>query len=138
MKKFFLLSLFTCFTFLSLVAQRSLPEIYETAEELNLRYQFDEEQQVEVVRILENRVKNMEEIEELRNSNEPIYWMKRKAIYLGEQGSIRMILNTEAQIAAHSQVRRELRLAESNLIKGYLADGKSKAEARQLLLQNKY
>lgn len=131
------LVLFFLFT-LSLSAQRQLPAIFENAEGLIARYELNEKQQVALERILDQREQNLAAIEDLKASNELSYWQKRKNIYLGEQASIKMILDTPQQIAAFDQRRLEVRREESILIKELIAEGYNKQEARLLLLQRKY
>lgn len=138
MKRLLLLTCLMCGSLLSLMAQQQLPEIYESKEALTARYQLSQEQQAELDLVLENRQSNFEEIEQLRSGNESHYWLKRKAIYLGEQGSIRMILDTPEQIAAYGALARKIRVEESEMIQAYLGEGKDKTEARMLLLKNKY
>lgn len=139
MHKLFSLSvLLFIFSLTSLNAQQRPPVIYEDAEALTARYQLDATQQEALKDILKQRQDNFASIEDLLTSNELAYWQKRKNIYLGEQTSIRLILNTAAQLEAFAQRRNEVRVEESELIKSLIAQGYNKPEARLLLLQQKY
>lgn len=112
--------------------------IYESAEELMARYNFDEAQTKRLTKILQNRRDNLTELEPLRAKDEARYWQKRKAAFVGEQASIGLILTTEAQQKAHAEVRYAMRRLESETIKGLLAAGYNKADARLLMLKEIY
>lgn len=132
---FFVFGLFT----LGLAAQQiSLPAVYETAEQLTARYELSDEQQAELSGILATRTSNLEAINELREENEPLFWQKRRAIYVGQQASIERILTSKEQHTALAELRISDRRAESDLIKELLAAGHSRDEARLMLLRQRY
>jgi len=139
MNKLICRSLFFLFLGLgTLSAQRQLPIIFEDAAALTARYDLDQNQVKALGDILEQRQNNFAALQDAKGLDELTYWQKRKNIYVGEQTSMRMMLKTPEQLAAFGQLKQEVRLEESRLIKSLIAEGHSKQEARLLLLQRKY
>jgi len=122
-----------------LSAQRAvLPEIYETAEEMATHYALSSEQLPALERIIEARNENLAAVAELRQSDEVRFWTKRKAIYQGQQAALERLLNTEQQQQLFKAQRIADRRAESELLKALVAEGKPRAEAKMLMLAQRY
>ncbi|MCB0636378.1 MAG: hypothetical protein KDC54_07155 [Lewinella sp.] len=130
---------FSCFLFLALgltmTAQTtSEKSVDEVVAEYTTKYQLTAEQQVEMRQIEERRRRNLAEIQPFQATDQQLFWAKRKALRENTEGSVRRML-TPAQREIHDQELVRYRLETSNLIEQWRAEGKSKEEIEQLLLE---
>lgn len=118
----------------ALFAQSNDANIQQTVQELSARYQLDEAQQKEMYTIQARQQRNLAEIEVLKESDHQTYLAKKRSIRVNTTHSIRRIL-TEQQRPILEQELVEFRKETSELIRQYRAEGRSKEEIEQLLLE---
>jgi len=124
---------------LSLFSQDSaVPAIYEDASAMANRYQLDEQQTAKLADIITTRNNNLAAIEDLRNTNGPTFWQKRKAIYTGQQASVKRLLNSREQQLLFAEQHTANRIVESKLLREMIEAGHSKETAKLLVWQQLY
>lgn len=139
MKKLILfLSLFVLCSTAVFAQKTTLPPIYEDAATISERYQFDENQQAQLQKILATRKANLEAIATLQTTDQLTFWKKRKAIYVGQQAAIERLLATKAQKQAFAELKLANRVAESELMRDLLDQGYSREEVRLLVIERRY
>ncbi len=109
MKKF-LTAIFTLLFVFNLSAQ-SLNRVTAdnpVVQKFTQKYNLTDLQVEKMIEIQERRLKNLAEIETLRDSDAKTYHQKRSAINKGSQTSVSLMLSPE-QIVIFDQVRLELR-----------------------------
>ncbi|MEL6143171.1 MAG: hypothetical protein AAFU67_16335 [Bacteroidota bacterium] len=123
----------------SIAAQGSaIPAIYEDATTIADRYQLDDEQVIKLADIITTRNNNLAAVESLRDADGPTFWRKRKAIYTGQQASIKRLLTSKEQLLLFAEQHTENRKIESKLLKEMLAAGHARELARLLVWQQLY
>lgn len=130
-KTILLLPLLALATFLSAQSIDKADIQAATDAAVNL-YQLDENQVEGMYKIQERRLRNLVEIESVKNSNEALYLQKKNAIRLGMEASIQRLLRDDQQSALRAQ-QLERRKAESALIQKMKQEGADK-EAIQLAI----
>jgi len=124
---------------MSLHAQNlAVPAIYEDATAMAARYQLDDQQIDKLADIITTRNNNLAAIEDLRNTDGPTYWQKRKAIYTGQQASVKRMLKNREQERLFGEQHTANRIAESKLLREMLQAGHSRETAKLLAWQQLY
>lgn len=134
MKKLLLSGLFCLILTLAVQAQRYSPEVRTIANTLVEQYHLEGEQVEKAYVIAERQLRNLAEIETLRNSDYELYLRKRRSIRLGTQSSIERMLTNDRQREALAAVRLAQRQKESDTIKKLRAEGASKVEIQRAML----
>ena len=109
MKKL-LTAIFTLLFVLNLSAQglNTVTADNSVVQKYTQKYDLNELQVEKMIKIQERRLKNLAEIQNLRNTDAKTYNQKRDAINKGSQTSVGMILTPE-QIVIFNETRVELR-----------------------------
>ena len=98
------------------------------------RYQLTPAQVEEMYVIEARRERNLNELEQIRESDPRLYLEKKRSIRLNSEGSIRRILDPrQRQILQQEQAA--YRTATSNLIREMRQAGKSKEEIEMIILE---
>lgn len=118
----------------TMMAQTRSASVEQAVQELNQRYQLNDQQIAEMYTIQERKERNLAEIAPLEATDYRIYLEKKRIIRTHTEGSIRRFLNEEQR-----QIQREeqmaYRRATSAMIKQLQAEGKDKEEIELLLLK---
>jgi hypothetical protein len=138
MKKIFFCAM-VMFMVLSVSAQTAgaQSDVEEATRELVSVYGLDENQSAEMFKIQERRLKNLAEIEPLRQSDYQLYLHKRRNVRLGTEGSIKRLLNEE-QMEIFNRQLLERRKKESEYIKELRQKGAGKEEIQKAILEADY
>ena len=118
----------------SLWAQDRTPAIEAAVAEQAAHFELRADQVEQMYVIEERRVRNLTEIEVLRESDYRLYLVKKQAIRTHIQGNIRQILDKEQRITLDQDVR-QYRETTSNLVREMRQQGKSKEEIELMLLE---
>lgn len=129
-------NIFILFLFLggALMAQDRSAAVEQAVQELNQRYQLNDQQLAEVYVIQERKERNLAEIAHLESTDQRTYLEKKRIIRTHTEGSIRRFL-TPAQRSIQHQEQTEYRRATSKLIQQMQREGKSKEEIQLILLE---
>lgn len=122
MKKLLLLSFFIAVT-IGVQAQNSLDKLVKKdAKHFVKVLKLDKVQKIKMQDILSQKYKNLDAISALEKEDHALYRSKRRAIYSGMDGSIRLILNRE-QIDLFDVEKRRQRLVNAEKIQQLQAKG---------------
>ncbi|MEM8583624.1 MAG: hypothetical protein AAGF87_05110 [Bacteroidota bacterium] len=136
MKHLFLSVVLALGVFSHLSAQQlSTSEVYKSKSELIAHYDLDDEQAVEIDRIIDQRENNLNTLDAFGIQGSEVYLSKRRAMFYGEMTSIRLILNKPAQIEIYDAELRAHRRAETERVRELVAAGHEPAKARVLMLE---
>lgn len=83
-------------------------EAKKTTDILKVKYNLDVNQEMKMQNIQERRVENARSFEYLKNSDEKLYYQKKKSNIEGTNASIKRMLNPE-QMKIYQQEQMELR-----------------------------
>lgn len=113
MKKL-LTSIFTLLFVLNLSAQdiNKVTADHPVVQKFTLKYDLNDAQVEKMIKIQERRLKNLSEIESLRDSDAKTYHQKRKAINKGSETSVGLILSPE-QLTIFNEARIALRMEKA-------------------------
>ncbi len=135
MKKIFL-SFFALALTISVFAQANT-EAQTVTNELIKEYGLDNQQAAQMLVIQERKVRNMAEIESLKNSDTKKYRHKKRSIKQGTDASIRRVLNEE-QMKIYQQKRLEWRKERAEKIAALKDSGMTMEEIEDTLLDEGY
>ena len=103
------------------------PEAVRAVEEMDARYQLSEEQEAEALVIQERRLRNLAEIEYLKEQDRKLYLRKKDAIRQGTEASVQRMLNKE-QLPILKQAFAERRMRVAELVQKMKEEGASQEE----------
>ena len=137
MKSSLLLGLFVCFSWCA-TAQYDDPAVPAAAltAELTERYRLSEAQQTQMQTIQERYFTHLTKLEKLESADLAYYVKKRRALHLGTEHSIEMLLD-KTQRKTFDQARRARRRQQAELVQALAGAGKSELEIQRALLDVK-
>lgn len=133
MKKLFLSTLLLLFA-VSIFAQSKTSTAQEATDELVKVYQLDSKQATQMLVIQERKVRNMEQIKDMKATDAKMYRHKYRAINQSTDASIRRMLNDE-QMKIYQQRRMEWRNQRAERIATLKESGLTLVEIEDKLLE---
>ena len=109
-------------------------EVQKATDEQVALYKLDANQTQKMYTIQERRLRNLKEIEALKEQNYDLYLAKRKALRTGTEGSIKRLLTPEQRPILDAQLA-ERRRQEGEKIQALRASGASKEEIQRAILE---
>ena len=135
MNKILLSLCFMCFAVLVSAQSKQSVKLAEAATaELTSQYQLDEAQQKTMLEIQTRKYNNIELLEEIKTTQPELYVRKREANVKNTDASIKRLLN-EQQLVTFNQILTERRKERLATVKSLSANGASKEEIQNALLE---
>lgn len=138
MRKLIAIAVFMMGLTLSMSAQTNMQvdpvAVQKATDEQVALYKLDANQAKEMYKIQERRLRNLQEIETLKEQNYDLYLAKRKAARTGTEGSIKRLLTPEQRPILEAQ-QMERRKQEGEKIQSMRAAGASKEEIQKAILE---
>jgi hypothetical protein len=137
MRKTLILFTFTCCLFAAQAAQgqSSIEKYNLTTTAWANKYQMDEGQQAQALKIAQRKELQLVEIESLLATQPKQYYARLDAIQKGTLISLQKLFNSPEQKAAFDKTQMEVRKQRAQLKKELRAKGSSKAEIEQQLIR---
>ncbi len=117
MKKIFTLA-FSLFCFLGMAQTVSMEEINKEVKSIAKMYKFDESQKAKLSEIIIKKYQDLQDVESLREGDVKVYRQKRRALHMGTQGSIELLLNrgNEKQMSLFNKQRKKERVENAKRV----------------------
>jgi hypothetical protein len=122
MKKLLFSALFLAIS-ISLFSQKNIEkQARKEAKHYTKVLNLDEGQQIKLIDILQHKYQSIEDLSSMETSDPSTFRTKRRAVYTGTDGSIRLLLNREQNELFDVEKRRQ-RLANAERIQKLQAQG---------------
>ncbi len=125
--------------FMGRTAAQSTSVILETdaralTEQLSTKYGLNGQQADKMYKIQLRKLKNAQEVEALKSTDEAKYHKKRKSLQKGTLGSIQLLLNSEEQRNTFKKTQATVRQQKATKRKELLKSGKTASQIENDLL----
>ncbi|MCC6723391.1 MAG: hypothetical protein IT258_02695 [Saprospiraceae bacterium] len=124
---FSLALIFVAFSAMGQTTEAPNPKAREATEKLTKTYSLSPEQQAEMYKIQERKLRNLSEVESLKASDPSTYIAKIRSIQKGHHLSLERLLNAD-QIKIFRDEQHDLRMRKSTAYKELSSSGASQQE----------